>query len=298
MDAIRIQCDVGYSTEMKTESIRIRRLQKTDIPFALEQTAREGWDTTAPFIEMLLAHDPESAFLATIHEQPAGMITATRYVESAWIGNLIVPPEFRKGSIGSQLMNHVIQGLEKQGAVTLRLEADPLGINIYRRFGFIDEFDSPRFRITDYNFTSPSSVETLAEHDLADIVELDRRSFGDERSRILNLLFRDRAAAFKLNRAGRIAGYLFVQHSAAGFRLGPWIAEDAEIAHDLLRAALSFTRPTPVIVAIPGANPDGIKVLETCGFQQTPSSLRMRRGPEAAAGLPQNVYGLAGGAIG
>lgn len=281
-----------------TTEIQFRRFEQTDIAFALEQTKREGWDATAPYFETFLAHDPEGAFIAMRDGQRAGLVTTTRYVASAWIGNLIVPPEFRKFSIGSQLMDHAIQHLEHQGIRSIRLEADPLGINIYRRLGFVDEFDSPRFRAENYEFGFPPSVEPLAESDLPEIEELDHNNFGDIRNRLLSLLFYNRSAAYKWKRSGRIAGYLFVQASFFGNRLGPWIAEDTDAAQDLLKAALSLTRPAPIIVAVPGVNTAGVHLLSKCGFRKTPSSLRMLRGPSAAFGSPQNVYGLAGGATG
>lgn len=278
--------------------ILIRTFLKEDIPFALAQTDREGWDCNAAFYETLLAHDPEGMFIATVNDTRAGLITTTKYERSAWIGNLIVLPEFRKHSIGSELMNHVIQHLESGNIRTIRLEADPLGINIYHRCGFQDEFDSPRFRIEDYKFEFPSNVEKLEKNELSEIAAIDAEAFGDLRISLLHLLFSNVAAAYKIKKSETIAGYIVIQHSAAGYRLGPWIAKDKDTACDLLAAALNRTDSKPVILAIPGANSAGTKLLSESGFRQTPSSLRMVRGVVSATGIPEHVYGLASGAIG
>ena len=127
---------------------------------------------------------------------------------------------------------------------------------------------------------------------------MDMPRFGDDRGKLLALLFRNRIAAYRIPHAGTILGYLFVQASAAGCWLGPWIADSVDMARELLSAALSATRPKPVIVALPGANPKGAAMLDASGVQRIPSSLRMVRRPTAARGRPQYVYGLGGGAIG
>lgn len=276
----------------------IRGFNRADIPFALEQTGREGWDATAEFFETLLKHDPGGCFIAVRGDQPAGMVTTTRYSGSAWIGNVIVPPQFRKESIGSSLMQHAIRHLEDIGVRCVRLEADPLGINIYRRLGFRDEYESPRFRNDHAVFHAPTDAAPLQDSDLQDACQLDRRVFGDDRSRLLSILFHKRVAAYRAPRSGPMAGFIFLQDSRAGYRLGPWVANDAEIARTLLSAAGSGLPARPVVVALPGVNRMGLELLAACGFRQTPSSLRMFRGARLACGAPECVYGLAGGAIG
>lgn len=292
-----MMCNEFTNMEKSQAPVRIRGFQIADIAFALEQTSREGWDTTPELLKALVAHEPNGCFIAELDGRRAGMVTTTRYPASAWIGNVIVPPEFRKKAIGSALMEHAIQYLESAGIRSIRLEADPLGINIYRRLGFQDEYESPRFRIDEYKFEAPSRVAALKENDLAAVMEFDLRCFEDDRSRLLRLLFQNVVASYKIAGRGKLAGYLFVQPSKAGIRLGPWVAENVEFARDLLSAALSKAFGA-TIVALPGLNHEGVELLRNTGFHETPSSLRMRRGPVAAGGRVSTIYGLAGGAIG
>jgi ribosomal protein S18 acetylase RimI-like enzyme len=114
-----------------------------DVDFALAQTSREGWDTTSGVFDTLLAHDPDGCFLAEQRGEPVGMVTTTVFEKSAWIGNVIVPPEHRRRGIGEELTRHALTDLCIR---TVRLEADPPGVGIYRRLGFKDEFESLRFR--------------------------------------------------------------------------------------------------------------------------------------------------------
>lgn len=51
-------------------------------------------------------------------------------------------------------------------------------------------------------------------------------------------------------------------------------------------------------VGIPAENKEGVALLQDLGFTATPSSYRMVRGPRTAAGRPQNIFAIGGGAIG
>ena len=101
---------------------------------------------------------PGECLVGEVDGQRAALITAMRYARSAWIGNLIVSPEYRRRGLGLSMMEHVIQRVETSGITTLRLEADPLGVGIYRRLGFVDQFESARFR------KRPSARDQLGRH--------------------------------------------------------------------------------------------------------------------------------------
>jgi hypothetical protein len=245
-----------------------------------------------------LAHDPDGCFVATVGGEPAAMVTTTAYRSTGWIGNLIVAPEHRGKGHGSVLMERAIGSLESHGLATLRLEADPLGINIYRRLGFVDEYDSPRFRRDGEPATDPAQGTPMEPADLRSTAPLDAAAFGDDRSRLLPVLLGAARAAFRVPARGAIAGYLMLLAGVHGFRIGPWVAEEPGAASDLLRAALAFAGARTVTVAVPGPNRVGQAMLREAGFRETPSSLRMARGPAAGRGYPESVYALANGAVG
>jgi hypothetical protein len=84
----------------------------------------------------------------------------------------------------------------------------------------------------------------------------------------------------------------------AGARVGPWVASDIGAAGEILEAALRSLGNRTVILAAPGPNATCRALLASRGFFETPSSLRMVRGPKAGRGQPENVYALATGAVG
>ena len=73
-------------------SFALRSFSSDNIEFALEQTAREGWDSTKSHFRLCLAHDCAGCFIAETSGKRAGMVTTTRYARTGWIGNLSALP--------------------------------------------------------------------------------------------------------------------------------------------------------------------------------------------------------------
>jgi GNAT superfamily N-acetyltransferase len=278
--------------------LTVRLFKKKDIPFALAQTEREGWDSTRESFEIHLAHDPEGCFIANVGDVPVGMVTATRFRDTGWIGELIVDPVYRGRGIGTLLMERSIEFLEASGLTTLRLEADPAGIPIYEKLGFVHEFESPRFRLEKAPAHPVPAASVHSGLDLVEVAAFDTRIFGDDRRKLLGELFKRARAVHRSPGSGPLSGYMVVQPSRAGARIGPWLATDPEIAEVLLRQALAELQGESVIVALPGVNREGQELLERFGFVRTPSSFRMIRGPKLSGGKPESVYAIAGGGYG
>lgn len=280
------------------EAPAIQVLTRADIPFCVAQTAREGWSSTAGDFAAHLAHDPAGCLLATVRGERAAMVTTTRYRATGWIGNLIVAPGHRGRGLGSLLMEKAISALESGGVETVRLEADPPGVNIYRRLSFVDEYDSPRFRLAAPAPGGTPRSAALAAGDLPALASFDAQRFGDDRSRLLALLLAAARAAFRVPARGALAGYLMVLEGARGLRVGPWVADEPEAARELLSAAVAGAAGRVVTLAVPGPNRAARELLCDAGFRETPSSLRMVRGPAQGDGRPEAVYALANGAVG
>jgi ribosomal protein S18 acetylase RimI-like enzyme len=279
-------------------NLRTRPFVRDDIDFALVQTKREGWDTTAAVFEVCLALDPAGCFVAEADGGPAGMVTTTRYQRTAWIGNLIVAPEHRRQGIGERLMRLAMEHLAGRGVQTIRLEADPPGVPLYRRLGFTDEYESLRFARPAWQRAGHNDAERLTHTDLPEVAAFDAGHFGDERPRLLELLFGQAKAAYGVRAHSEMRGYVLVLPARQGVRVGPWVADDEQAARTLLEAVLADTADEPVAVGVPGVNKSAAALLESSGFRRSDPCLRMIRGPIAGAGQPQNIYGIANGAMG
>jgi ribosomal protein S18 acetylase RimI-like enzyme len=303
----------------------IRPMTAGDLGFAAELTAGEGWASGRSDFKLYLEHDPDGCFVAWDGGRPVGIVTTTRYTASAWIGNLIVVPEHRSRGLGRALMEHGLRHLESAGIRTVRLDGDPPGIPLYRSLGFVDEWESLRFRgvgggldrplkvreqqgddLAALDRTGsggglqrPPQVRDLKPDDLGAVAALDRTVFGDDRSRMLRLFFGRAEQALVVAGSDNLAGYAMVVRTDRGLRFGPWVAVDARAAEELLRGAVTIAVAGEAItLGVPGPNPEARSILERLGFEPTPSSLRMVRGPAAAAGRLDRIFAISNGAVG
>jgi GNAT superfamily N-acetyltransferase len=249
----------------------IRRFELDDLDFADRQKEREGWAISREQFMLFLRHDPDGCFVATVDDQPVGMVTSICFGPSGWIGNLIVEPEFRSSGIGRALMEHAIETLKVKGGTTVRLEADPPGIPLYRKLGFVDEFESCRLKLAASKQRPPvdrKAAEPMTTDDLHAVASLDNEIVGPDRRRYLELKFAAAEFAIVRRQGRRIVASLM---AAAG---------------------------RPVLIGLPAVNTEGLAMLAELGFEKGESSFRMRLGPPIDAGDPTRVFAIASGAVG
>jgi ribosomal protein S18 acetylase RimI-like enzyme len=108
----------------------------THIEHFLCSAKAEEWITAEWELEFLLKSYPEGCFAFLDAGQPTGFITAIKYANSAWIGNLLVLPDFRRRGLGRALMEQVLSRLETSGIETVWLTASADGAHLYRTLGF------------------------------------------------------------------------------------------------------------------------------------------------------------------
>jgi GNAT superfamily N-acetyltransferase len=279
----------------------IRHLEPDDVDFALRQKAREGWAVSRDQFGVYLEHDPDGCFVAADSDRPVGMVTTTCFGPSGWIGNLIVEPDFRRRGVGRALMEHGLEHLQSRGTATIRLEGDPPGIPLYRRLGFVDEFESCRLVLATSIEQPPlddSTVETMIPSNLDEVALLDAAVVGEDRRRFLDLKFSVAELALVRRRNGEIVASLMAALTDRGFRVGPGVALEAADARGLIETAIQAASGRPVLIGLPSLNTGVLAILAEMGFERRPSSLRMRLGPPTDVGDPGLVFAISSGATG
>ncbi|MGD8451506.1 MAG: GNAT family N-acetyltransferase [Phycisphaerae bacterium] len=282
-------------------NVTIRLLGPHDVDFAVKQTAREGWDTPASVFHFCLALDREGNFIAECEGRPAGLVTTTRHRETGWVGNLIVEPDCRRQGVGEQLMRRAMDHLAQQGVRTLRLEAVPLGVSLYQRLGFRDEFESLRFRLEGWReppTAENAPAERLLGPSLRTVAEFDAEHFGDDRGRLLSRLLQDGHGAWWVPDGGSVASYVITSASQHGVRLGPGVATTPAAAEALIDTVVSEFADAPILAGVPAVNREAIELLTARGFASKPSCRRMVYGEGACGGTPEHVLAIANGAMG
>src|SRR3954447_4671037 len=139
---------------MRTE-IHLRRMSESDILFADSLRASAQWNQTKRDWSRLLALSTRSlgdvskesgCFVAEWNGTPVGTATTICYGKAlAWIGMLLVDPEFRGRGIGSALLNACLKYLHGRGIGCIKLDATPQGKLLYERLGFRAEWSLTRW---------------------------------------------------------------------------------------------------------------------------------------------------------
>ena len=65
----------------------------------------------------------------------------------AWIGMVLVDPEWRGKGIGTRLLEKAIEYLDGCGVPTMKLDATPQGQPLYEKLGFVCEFEIERWHL-------------------------------------------------------------------------------------------------------------------------------------------------------
>ena len=161
--------------------MEIRRLTTDDMAAILRLCDLAGWNQTPRDIDRLLALEPEGCFAACIDGQVVGTTTTTTYgTELAWIGMVLVDPEYRRRGIATALMRTALNYLNRRKVRTVKLDATAAGQPIYKAFGFQPESLLERWD----GETSPAEdcMKYVKLGTWADIATTDRAAFGADRS--------------------------------------------------------------------------------------------------------------------
>jgi GNAT superfamily N-acetyltransferase len=258
-----------------------------DIPAGMRLKDIAGWNQTPADWERFLRASPEGCFVVECAGQVVGTVTTIAYEgRFAWIGMVLVDPDFRGRGIGTMLLEKAIAYLDAAGIPTLKLDATPQGKPLYEKLGFASEYEIERWVLR--RSTSAAVVAPPADSDLAEVLALDREVFGASRSPLLQSL---RECAPELTSVVRghaeIAGYAFGRRGSRADHLGPWVARDESVARQLLETFLQRSSRETVFVDCLKDNPWARPMLRACGFEFARPLTRMYRGPNAHPGRPE-----------
>src|SRR5437773_4937082 len=130
---------------MKPE-ITLRAFTPSDLPFADSLRSIVKWNQTMNDWKRVLALSPQGCFIADWNGTAAGTATTISYGnELAWIGMVLVHPDFRGRGIGRALLNHCLEHLQTQKIVCIKLDATPQGKLLYDQLRFRDEWALTRW---------------------------------------------------------------------------------------------------------------------------------------------------------
>jgi ribosomal protein S18 acetylase RimI-like enzyme len=282
------------------KSTFVRKLAREDLDFAFEMTVAEQWNDRPEDIKRVFDFEPKGCFIAEVDNKPAGHVFAITYGKLGWIGLLIVKTEHRRMGIGRLLMTKAEEYLLSRDVETVKLEAVPEISDLYRKLGFVEEYDSFRYVGTTERGrpSKDSSIVSIKETDIASLADFDARFFGAPRNRVLAKLCHEYPELCLVSRSGsRIDGYVMCRKALSGYKLGPWVCdpEKSEIAEELLVQCTAKLEPkSQVYIGVPAPNHFALGILERLGYSKCSHSIRMRFGKKLENECVEGVFAIGG----
>ena len=279
----------------------LRTMTKLDIPSGMRLKEIAGWNQTVQDWGRFLAASPGGCFVAELDGKVCGTATTISYEERfAWVGMVLVDPEFRGRGLGATLLARAIEHLDASKVSTIKLDATPLGKPLYEKLGFMSEYEIERWTL---RTSSASSTKThrsrppglLSPDSLDSIFELDRDIFGADRSSLLESLHQEVPDfTFAIRNADIVEGYGFGRRGCYADHLGPWMATDAQVARQLLEAFLESCGRDTVVVDCLRSNTMARSLLQSFGFTYSRPLTRMYRGANLHPGRVERLCAILG----
>lgn len=267
---------------MESSSPVIRPMAPGDIDVMLSLVELAGWNQTRADLTRLLEHQLGGCFVAEVLGRPVGTITTTSHGRDvAWIGMMLVHPDFRRRGIATALMQRAIDWLRESGMACIKLDATPDGAAVYAQLGFRAEYGLRRYVRAGHE----PGISTSATMDHFQVPTLDARAFGANRTDYLKRLANDSRVVsasdgYGMIRLGRVAAYL-----------GPVIAKTTAEAQSIVEQLLEGIAQ-PVYWDLPDPNFEAARMANDLGFEPIRTLSRMWLGSRRVIDRPEFVFGL------
>jgi GNAT superfamily N-acetyltransferase len=290
----------AYNPDVDTGTMRLRVMTSLDIPAAMRLKELAGWNQTAADWRRFLERSPEGCFVAELGAQVCGTVTTITFEgRFAWIGMVLVDPEYRGRGFGTALLERAIHYLDELDLSALKLDATPQGKPLYEKLGFRPEYEIGRWtrRQLPAAAKPPGSgvCESASPALLESICECDQQVFGADRSGLLMSLHEEAPElTLAVPKDGTLAGYALGRRGSFADHLGPWMATDPDTARQLLEAFLAASSRETQIADCPSAHPATADLLKSFGFSYARPLIRMFRGSNDYPGRPGLLCAILG----
>jgi GNAT superfamily N-acetyltransferase len=272
----------------------------TDIPAGLRLCRLSDWNQVEDDWRSFLDSPHGGGHLAETDGAVLGTVTFLRYPPGfTWLAMMLVDPARRGSGVGTRLMEAALESLAAECCV--RLDASPAGEPLYRRYGFIPEYELERASLmvtagpVPAHGGSEPAVRPMEAHELLEVRDLDREIFGAERGALLASFYRRAPEMAWTARIGpRLAGYTFGRPGHLYHQLGPVAAIGEDVAEALVAHCLSGQSGRRIAVDVPAGARGWTEWLRAAGFRTERPFLRMRRGENPSGGAPGRQFAVAG----
>jgi len=249
-----------------------------DLRFGLQLSRQAGWNQTESDWLRFMNMEPEGCFVAEHNRCSIGTTTTCVFDKVAWIAMVLVEKDSRGQGIGTKLLKHTLDYLDRRQVKTVRLDATHLGRPVYEKLGFVPEYELARFEGTVHHSGSSQVTAEAVPDFFVDMIEFDRQITGTNREKMLSRLFNEFPQKTRIMTCGgKIEGFVTMRPGANAIQIGPCIAI-MDAGPDLLSDALHKCIGKAVFVDIPMDNVPAVKIAESRDLKIQRHFVRMYRG--------------------
>lgn len=257
-----------------SQRIEVRPMRRKDLPPVLELINKEGWEYELVDVERILDLDPDNSVVAVADEQVIGGVTVACHRNRGILGHVVVREGWRKKGIGRQMMMKVIENLDSKKIGIIELYAVPDAVGFYHRHGFHKIGDLVIYKGSIGKpmqiAASRSKVRNLTAQDLDNVIDMDRKIVGFDRSNVIEKLmlpYLDESVG--LFDREKLVGFALGRSAEREAEIGPWIMmnpnrEDGTI---LLAATMERLHNRKAFIEIPAENPLANAIVRDLGFE-------------------------------
>ncbi|WP_236974571.1 GNAT family N-acetyltransferase [Membranihabitans maritimus] len=273
--------------------IQLRNIDESDLGFCGELVKQAGWNQNENDWRRMLRLDPEGCFLGEIKGRKVASAVFTRFENVVWISMVLVHKDYRRQGIGRKMFERIMGKLKSIGVKTVRLDATEMGVNLYKKFGFREEYNLTRFvrePIVPKKALSKRLYELSDLKEIRECTVIDEKITATNRENLFQILCEDRSAKYcgNFSSNGKMEGYVVIRDGRNGVQIGPCVALSSK-GEILLDTAMNAVGDRKIIVDIPEKHPQAVNWALNNGFEKKRSFIRMYVG-EKLRDSPENIW--------
>jgi len=193
-----------------------------DVPLGMKLSGQAGWNQTEADWRRFIELEPDGCFVGELDGRSVGTTTTCVFRVTAWIAMVLVDIDARGNGVGTTLLKHAVEHLEKHRVKTIRLDATSLGRPIYEKLGFTPDYNLARFEGTAPKGKVDAAVAQATPNMHEDLIEFDRRMTGRERAKMLGRLFDEFPELTRIvGRDNEIEGFITMRPGINAVQIGP-----------------------------------------------------------------------------
>ena len=271
---------------MPGKSFTIRTMTRKELDLAIGWAAAEGWNPGLNDAASFYAADPDGFLIGLLDDEPIACISVVKYGSNyAFLGLYIVQPAWRGLGYGLQIWQ---AGMATLAGRTIGLDGVQAQQENYAKFGFVLAYGNIRHQGSGSGGSGAAKPATLA----AGVVPLaslpfelvcayDQQLFPAPRSEFLRpWLAPAPGAALGVVQDGCLQAYGVVRASHVGYKIGPLMADTAELAETLFLALQAqVPEGVPLFLDTPACNPQALELARRHAMFPMFETARMYMGP-------------------